>query len=35
VTEKLQRAFFDVIDGKAPDRFGWLTPTNARQPVGA
>jgi len=35
VTEKLQRAFFDVIDGKALDRFGWLTPVNVQQPVGA
>ena len=35
MTEKLQRAFFDLIDGKAPDRFGWLTPVNAQQPVGA
>jgi len=35
VTERLQRAFFDVIDGKAPDRFGWLTPVNVQQPVGA
>ena len=35
ITEKLQRAFFDVIDGKAPDRHGWLTPVNVPQPVGA
>ncbi len=34
VTERLQRAFFDVIDGSAPDHFGWLTPVNVRQPVG-
>jgi len=25
VTAALQRAFFDVINGKAPDRHGWLT----------
>jgi branched-chain amino acid aminotransferase len=25
VTEALQRAFFDVIDGNVPDRHGWLT----------
>src|SRR5499426_1973364 len=25
VTEALQRAFFDVINGEAPDRHGWLT----------
>jgi branched-chain amino acid aminotransferase len=24
-TEALQRAFFDVINGKTPDRYGWLT----------
>ena len=26
VTEQLQRAFFDVINGERPDRWGWLTP---------
>jgi branched-chain amino acid aminotransferase len=35
VTEKLQRAFFGVINGDAPDRFGWLTPAGASEPVGA
>jgi branched-chain amino acid aminotransferase len=25
VTAALQRAFFDVINGKVPDRYGWLT----------
>jgi branched-chain amino acid aminotransferase len=25
VTEALQRAFFDVINGEVPDRYGWLT----------
>jgi branched-chain amino acid aminotransferase len=25
VTEALQKAFFDVINGEAPDRHGWLT----------
>ena len=25
VTEALQRAFFDVISGEAPDRHNWLT----------
>jgi branched-chain amino acid aminotransferase len=33
VTEKIQRAFFDLVKGEAPDTFGWLTPV--RQPVGA
>jgi branched-chain amino acid aminotransferase len=31
VTEKLQRAFFDLVEGKSPDQHGWLTPV----PVGA
>jgi branched-chain amino acid aminotransferase len=26
ITEKIQRAFFDYIDGKREDEFGWLTP---------
>jgi branched-chain amino acid aminotransferase len=25
VTEKLQKAFFDVIEGRVPDQHGWLT----------
>ncbi|HYX82270.1 MAG TPA: branched-chain amino acid transaminase [Gemmatimonadales bacterium] len=25
ITERLQRAFFDVISGEVPDRHGWLT----------
>lgn len=31
ITEKVQRAFFDIVGGKAPDTFGWLTAI--RQPV--
>ncbi|HNY39192.1 MAG TPA: branched-chain amino acid transaminase [Bryobacteraceae bacterium] len=26
VTEKLQKAFFEIVEGKAADRHGWLTP---------
>ncbi len=26
ITRQLQRAFFDIIEGKTEDRFGWLTP---------
>jgi branched-chain amino acid aminotransferase len=26
VTEKLQKEFFDLVEGKVPDRHGWLTP---------
>ena len=33
MTEKLQKAFFDVINGDAPDRFGWLTPVAKNEPV--
>jgi len=33
VTEKLQREFFGIVEGRTPDRFGWLTPV--AQPVGA
>ena len=33
VTEKLQREFFAIVEGKAPDRHGWLAPV--AQPVGA
>jgi branched-chain amino acid aminotransferase len=25
VTERVQRAFFDIINGRMPDRHGWLT----------
>jgi branched-chain amino acid aminotransferase len=35
VAERLQKDFFAIINGTAPDRFGWLTPVAARQPVGA
>ena len=33
VTEKIQRAFFNIVNGDAPDAHGWLTPV--RQPVSA
>ncbi|MDP2996674.1 MAG: branched-chain amino acid transaminase [Bryobacterales bacterium] len=29
ITEKLQKEFFAIIDGKKEDRFGWLTPVKA------
>src|SRR5271166_4140847 len=35
VTEKLQKAFFGIVHGDAPDQFGWLTPVGVQQPVGA
>lgn len=33
ITEKLQREFFAIVEGRVPDRFGWLSPV--AQPVGA
>ncbi len=33
ITERLQREFFDIVEGKKSDRFGWLSPVS--QPVGA
>ncbi len=35
VTEKLQKEFFAITEGAKPDRYGWLTPIGAAQPVGA
>jgi branched-chain amino acid aminotransferase len=35
VTEALQKEFFAIISGSAPDRYGWLSPVHAPQPVGA
>jgi len=26
ITAALQKAFFDIVEGRAPDRYGWLTP---------
>ena len=33
ITEKIQKAFFAIINGEAKDEFGWLTPLSA--PVSA
>jgi branched-chain amino acid aminotransferase len=33
ITERLQREFFNIVEGKTPDRHGWLSPV--AQPVGA
>jgi branched-chain amino acid aminotransferase len=30
VTKALQRAFFGLFDGSTQDRWGWLTPVQAR-----
>jgi branched-chain amino acid aminotransferase len=32
ITEKIQKRFFDIVDGAVKDEFGWLTPV--RVPVG-
>jgi branched-chain amino acid aminotransferase len=35
ITEKIQKRFFDIVDGKTKDEFGWLTPvTGVPEPVG-
>src|SRR5689334_19218179 len=33
ITEKLQKAFFGIVEGTAPDRLGWLTPVGKSEPV--
>lgn len=33
ITEQLQKAFFDIVSGRAEDRHGWLTPVPAPEPV--
>ncbi len=37
VTSALHKAFFDIVNGLAPDRFNWLTPVNVKvaETVGA
>jgi branched-chain amino acid aminotransferase len=37
ITAALHKAFFDIVNGLAPDRYNWLTPVNVRvaEPVGA
>jgi branched-chain amino acid aminotransferase len=34
ITERIQQEFFAVVNGTVPDRYGWLTPVEARKPVG-
>jgi branched-chain amino acid aminotransferase len=33
ITAQLQNAFFDIVNGKAADKFGWLLPVEKREPV--
>ncbi|UCC12160.1 MAG: branched-chain amino acid transaminase [candidate division WOR-3 bacterium] len=37
ITKRLQKAFFDIIEGRAEDRYGWLTrvPVDAKEKVTA
>ena len=37
ITTALHKAFFDIVNGLAPDRFNWLTPVKVKvaEPVGA
>ncbi len=37
ISTALHKAFFDIVNGLAPDRYNWLTPVNVRvaEPVGA
>jgi branched-chain amino acid aminotransferase len=38
ITERIQKRFFEIVQGKANDEFGWLTPVSGvvePQPVGA
>ncbi|HCC59168.1 MAG TPA: branched chain amino acid aminotransferase, partial [Solibacterales bacterium] len=33
ITETLQKDFFAIVNGAVPDRHGWLSPVEVRQPV--
>jgi branched-chain amino acid aminotransferase len=33
MTRRLQEAFFDIIEGRARDRHGWLFPVDAKTKV--
>ena len=33
ITEKLQKEFFAIVEGRQPDRHGWFTPVPVAQPV--
>jgi len=35
ITSALHKAFFDIVNGLAPDRFNWLTPVKVREAVTA
>ena len=33
VTRKLQKAFFDIVEGRVADRYGWFTQVPVKQTV--
>jgi branched-chain amino acid aminotransferase len=35
IAERLQKEFFALVNGRKPDRYGWLTPVHANQPAAA
>jgi branched-chain amino acid aminotransferase len=35
ITEKLQKRFFDILEGRADDKYGWLTFVPARKTAAA
>jgi branched-chain amino acid aminotransferase len=35
IAEKLQKAFFGLVNGTTPDEYGWLSPVHAGQPAAA
>jgi branched-chain amino acid aminotransferase len=35
ITKRLQTAYFDIVEGRAKDKFGWLTPVPASEKVEA
>jgi branched-chain amino acid aminotransferase len=35
VTERIQQEFFAIVNGTKPDRHGWLSPVEVREPVNA
>jgi branched-chain amino acid aminotransferase len=34
ITSALHKAFFDIVNGNAPDKYNWLTPVKVHEPVG-
>jgi len=34
ITSALHKAFFDIVNGNAPDHYNWLTPVRVRETVG-